>query len=299
MKRKLGWNKGYLGIIFLLTLVSCGNQRTLSKIEKLPCKDLIDRVNLGPDFPETFAGRYSCEVFLADGSSQKFTTTVRSKKGEIATLSIAPLLGIELFRVNLYPDSVLFINKLDKQYYSGTYAYLSEQVGTELNLKLVQDLFAAAAIKYADSDRYKCDRTADRYVLKNIPSRKLRKALGIGKEENYDADMDSLYMNADNARKLAKAIKKDDDIFVKRYFLDGDFNLRRVIIHEVETNRFLDINYGEFINFGGILGPKEIVMEVSDPNQKLSLVIKPSKIKISDSVDETVNIPSKYERIQF
>lgn len=296
MKKAHGWSRILCIAVVAVICFSCASRNATRKIEKLPCKDIIDLAEKPSEFPEVFAARYQCEVVLPDGSNQKFTATIRSHKNRIATISIAPLLGIELFRVNLYQDSVIFLDKLNKQFYTGRYQYLSEQLGTDISLDLLQDLLSSIPLKYADSERYKCDRTNDAYVIKNVPSRKLRKALGLGRDEEYDSEIDSLYV-PEKPRKLAKAIRKDDDIFVKRYFFDGDFQLRRVLIHEVEHQRILDISYGIAELISGVKAAKEINLLVSDPEQSMGISLKLSRIKVSDEIDEEINIPEKYERI--
>ncbi|MGB0167258.1 MAG: DUF4292 domain-containing protein [Luteibaculum sp.] len=297
MRSRIGWISSLT--LALCTLFSCASKKTLTDMSKMGCKDIIQRIEKGNDFPQTFAGKYSCEVRLPDNSVQKFSSIVRSVRGELTSVSISPLLGIELFRLYLFPDSIIFLNKLDKQYYTGSYDYLSQEIGSEVSLELFQDLLSAQPIKYADSDRYKCDRSKDRYIVKNVPSRKLRKGLGILKDESFEEDPDSVYVYTNINKKLAKAFKKDDDIFLKRYFSDSDFNLRRVIIHEVEKNQLLEINYGEQQNFGGIQIPSLIEVDLTSGEKRIKITINPSKFKEIDDIEDDFSIPEKYERIVF
>ncbi|TXC85298.1 DUF4292 domain-containing protein [Luteibaculum oceani] len=299
MRRRSGWNKAFAFLGCLLFLASCGVKKELAKINRIPCKELIEKVEKGGDFPEVFAAKYACEVSFADGKNQKFGAILRSEKNRGASISISPLLGIEIFKIYLFEDSVVFLDKIEKTYYSGTYNYLSEKMGTPINLDLIQDLVSAKPLKYKDSDKYRCDKDKDFYIVKNVPSRKLRKGLGITKGENYDNEADSVYLYNTVNRKLAKALKKDDDIFVKRYFADGDFNLKRVVIHEVENNRLLEIKYDELQNFSGTFIPRLIELELTSAEQNLKITINPSKFKVMDSYDESVNIPEKYERISM
>ncbi len=283
---------------FICLLASCGIRKTTTAISKMGCRDIVANVQKGTYFPDSFAAKYACEVTLPNQGTQKFGALLRSIRGEATTISISPLLGIELFRLYLFQDSVVFMNKVDKQYYIGSYDYLSEQLGTTVSLELVQDLVSARPLKYADSDRYRCERSKERYVVKNVPSRKLRKALGILKDDDLQAPLDTNLINL-NSKPLAKALKKDDDLFLKRYYSDADFNLRRVIIQEVEENRYFEVNYGDQQNFSGITIPRIIELTVNNAGEELKMSINPSKFKTISSLDADYSIPDKYERIEF
>lgn len=107
----------------------------------------------------TLSGRaYLEEVVLntppinALSSKMKFTlnvggqhTTVggslRIKRGDVIQLSIVPLLGIEVARVEISPDSVLIVDRMNKQYVSVSLQELPLLAGAEVDYHTLQSLF--------------------------------------------------------------------------------------------------------------------------------------------------------------
>ena len=48
---------------------------------------------------------------------------------------------IEVGRVLTTPDNIVFINKLQKNYYNGDYSFIEKTIGTELDFYTVQGIF--------------------------------------------------------------------------------------------------------------------------------------------------------------
>ena len=68
---------------------------------------------------------------------------------------VSRTLGIEIMKVKCRPDSLFFIDKINKKYYAGNYSYLSKYSKFNLNYKLLKSIFLAKAegisFPYSDS----------------------------------------------------------------------------------------------------------------------------------------------------
>lgn len=76
-----------------------------------------------------------------DGKSTKVSGTLRIKKGEVIQLSVAPLLGIEVARVEISPEGVQAIDRMNKRYVKVSFAELETLAKAKLDFHTIQALF--------------------------------------------------------------------------------------------------------------------------------------------------------------
>jgi len=76
-------------------------------------------------------------------NSKDFAThaTLKIKRNEYLLLSVRPLQVVELFRLEMNRDSLLFIDRLNKVYASASFDALALMTGVNLNLTAFQSLF--------------------------------------------------------------------------------------------------------------------------------------------------------------
>ena len=74
------------------------------------------------------------------------TGLVKVWRNELVAISIQPMLGIEMFRIEATPDSVLIFDKINRRYVAGTYAELQWIVGNKMSYKTIQD-FVSRQVK--------------------------------------------------------------------------------------------------------------------------------------------------------
>jgi hypothetical protein len=80
--------------------------------------------------------------FSFRSSTQDFDNTnvnIRIKKDSLIWLSVTGI-GFEVARGLITPDSIVFLDKLHKEYFVFTYAQLSKQYNFDLNFKLLQSV---------------------------------------------------------------------------------------------------------------------------------------------------------------
>ena len=70
----------------------------------------------------------------ADGQRESFKASVRMARDSAIWMSISPALGVEVARIMLEPDTVLFVSKIpgNKFYYAGNYEALGDWADTPL-----------------------------------------------------------------------------------------------------------------------------------------------------------------------
>lgn len=112
----------------------------------------------------------NAEARLQDGGK---TIAVRSSikiiAGKEISISVLPLLGIELFRVKITPERFYVFDKLNKKYCDGSYEYLSQMAGTEISYKdiealLTNRLFSLKSGQSVDK-AYNLQQQKDKFLL--------------------------------------------------------------------------------------------------------------------------------------
>lgn len=134
-----------LFIVVLGFLMGCRSAKEVPAAEVgidteiLSPKDIL-RTLENRTFPEYYQGRVS--GILNDGSgSTHFSAKVLGRRDSVAVITVSVALGIEVGKVKLTPDSVVFINRFDKSYLADSYDALSEEVDIPIDLRLFEALF--------------------------------------------------------------------------------------------------------------------------------------------------------------
>jgi hypothetical protein len=100
----------------------------------------------------TFSAKLKVHYEGSDGKDYELTAFVRLEKDKRIWISVnATLLGIEVFRVLITPDSAKVLNKIDKVYQLRSVSYLQEISHLPFDFKVLQSLILGNPI-YLDSN---------------------------------------------------------------------------------------------------------------------------------------------------
>ena len=142
MKRVSKWS---VFVLFALIVSSCSTTRMTNKshfIEGLSETEYFGNVLSNHAWREPEAMTAKMSLTLDNGGERtKVNGTMRIKKGEVIQLSIAPLLGIEVARVEISPDGVLVIDRMNKRYVHVSFLELQGLVNVKLDFHTLQALF--------------------------------------------------------------------------------------------------------------------------------------------------------------
>lgn len=133
-----------LTVCLILMLLSCASrkhvtslpERHLSAAER---KEVFDRIrDRQPGF-RTFSGRARSHLVL-NGDSYDVTTVIRMESDRAIWMSLTALMGIEVGRVLITPDSVLVINRIRSEYTRMPFAFIDDLSGGAMDFSAVQYL---------------------------------------------------------------------------------------------------------------------------------------------------------------
>ncbi len=99
----------------------------------------------------TFSAKAKIDFENAKGSQQGITAYVRMQKDSTIWISVRPLLGIELIRVLITPDSVKIIDYFKKTVYIHPLNYLQQLINIPYDFQTLQDLIIGNPVYFSDS----------------------------------------------------------------------------------------------------------------------------------------------------
>ena len=92
------------------------------------------------------------------------SANIRIQKGEKVWVSVTPFIGIEAVRILFTPDSLVYLNKLDKNYQVFDYSTLSKKYNTEINYETIE-AFLVGNMPYERSNKDKIDREETKFEI--------------------------------------------------------------------------------------------------------------------------------------
>ena len=121
---------GVLLIISLLSILSCSR-----KVTNIYDKDLvIDK------FEFDFLTAKAKIKYQNGDNSMSATANIRIKRDSVIWMSISPGLGVEAARVLIQKDSVLFLDRINKQYFTAGIQQLSEKYNFDFSYQLLESV---------------------------------------------------------------------------------------------------------------------------------------------------------------
>ncbi len=258
-----------IGVIALLLLAGCKGkqllpvQPTVSQETKNNFEMLVASY---PDW-ESFSAKGDVSASLGAGSSLSASTQVKMIRSEVVQISVRVVLGIEVARVVITPDSVFVLNKLKRQYYTESLEVVGSKLTTSLSLETIQDALLGR-IFLLDSKR-------DKYSLSDFEV-----------EENV-------------GEQWQLTPRKQDVRFLYRFELQG-INLLTTWAGALTSDKALVCRYDNFVNQGGNKNfPTQMSLSLEGVSTSLSLDLHytPSSILWDESVKiDNLNL-SKYTQV--
>lgn len=223
---------------------------------------------------KTITCKFDASV-IYEGKTTDFNVSFRGKKDSVMWLSITdPLLGaVEGARAILTCDSVRFMDRLNKQYFVGTYDTLRKMMNIDdLDFEMLQALLMGNSVEFYEEDeklKPGVDRRDCKYLLGTIRKRKIRRMIN-GKPLKDPAQ--SIWLDADK------------------------FKILRIFFTDLNTNRTFDANYETFEPVDSLLFPRKVSFEIKAEHNML-IKMRYSKVGINKELSYPFSIPSSYERI--
>lgn len=257
-------------ILFVLILTSCSTSRNSLRntmIGGLSGTEYMEKVIEWTPARENLTARAAIE--LNTGSSTPFSVNanMRIRRGEIIRISVAPFLGIEVARIDITPQKILAVDRMNKRYVELGFSEISSLLNTELDFNILQSLI-------------------------------LNEIFLPGKEKLSlsDAEKFSLTPSDNRAQLQVKGTKRIGYSF---FTSATDGRLEETVISLNGLPYSLHCQYDDFIMLGNDVFPQNIEMFSEGTDKRYSLKMKLSRIGEDSDWDAGTELSSKYRKMSF
>jgi len=276
-----------LNILFVLALVfwnaACKSKKQVTSITDSTSKCKIDYKNAKTltallkknlfDF-KWLSAKFSGELIF-QGKSSEFNVSVRARKDSVIWMSITdPVMGaVEGARFLITKDSVKFMDRINKRYFSGGYDTLKKIFNVqELDFEMIQAILIGNSVEFYEEDeklKPGMDKNECKYFLGTVRKRKFKKAMQGGE-----------------LKEPAQSIWLDPE----------KLKILRIFFTDFNTNRTFDVEYDNFQPVDSMLFPYKVKFDIK-ADKNVLVKINYSKVKTDASQTFPFSIPESYERI--
>ena len=130
--------------VLVFAFSSCSSTKTLKKshsIEGMTERAYVENVITNAGGWDALTGKMTLAVDLGEKGVTKVNGILRIKRNKVIQMSITPLLGIEVARIEISPDGVLVIDRMNKRYVKASFAEVMVLTNADLNFHTLQSLF--------------------------------------------------------------------------------------------------------------------------------------------------------------
>jgi hypothetical protein len=228
--------------------------------------------------------------FSNSSTKTNFRANLKAIKGEQILASISKL-NLPVGRVLLTPESVTYVNYIDRNYFLDDYTFLSGFLNFNLNFDIIQSVISNSFISNGSESGWnninqKLDSSVEggRYVVQPGNNHSVWQSAGLS--------------NPFSNRNRRNAGGRQEPVTQKMYFNPRSFNLERLEIETRESNWKLEVDYSNFEKVNKKNYPGSIDLKMSSSNEVVELKIRLNGFSTEkiDVID--LNIPDRYEQIR-
>ncbi|MGV3763122.1 DUF4292 domain-containing protein [Parapedobacter sp.] len=184
----------WAGCYLVLALVfSCGPKKRVvssgsseEEVSGAAKVEVMDRIAEQQLHYNTFSGRAKSMLTVNGKERYDVTANVRLVRGEAIWISMTALMGIEVARVLITPDSIKVINRLRSEYIRKPFVYLRNFTGNGLDFASLESLLVGDVLHQMAGDGLAVWQGADGYLLQ-------RQSEGLGYSVRVGTDYQNKY----------------------------------------------------------------------------------------------------------
>ncbi len=285
-------------MVFLLVACKSAERVTKEKAVRNRTAGYVLKRNNEARFDYDWLGMKIDADFGTETETNGFKATIRMRKDSVIWVSITPLLGIEMIRVMITPDSLRYLSKIpeNKFYYQGAFEDVNRLIGTAFDFEMLQQLLVGNAIGLErDERRFRSEIDGNDYLLISKYRRKVRRVIGV---DDRNLENDTISVNPDDPR-FQKTVKRSDaeDLIVSRYWFEAEnFRLIKSVFNDLLRQRTLEVSYSDFQTNEQQFYPSKCRLTIASPRGRQILNYEITKLSSAKAYDFPFEIPDDYAR---
>lgn len=209
------------------------------------------------------------EVTYTDkrGETNTFDINLRIRKDSAIWISVTPLLGIEVARVLIRPDSIIVLDRLHKNYMKRDYKYFEDWLNTNVNFDMIQAVMIGNYFQYMEKEKLRSLYEEEPFVILST-------------------------LNKRQARRASEE-KDPNKPLIQDFWIDGNFRIAKSRITDEKKDRWVETTYKNFTEVNGHLFPTNLVMTIASTSPTI-IKVDYKKVENADSLQMPFSIPEKY-----
>lgn len=256
-------------VLLLALITSCKSSKPTTGTKAADNTSAINYLesvlNNAPAF-DSFTSKMHLTANLG-GKGLTISGTLKMKKNDAIQLSFAPLLGIEVARIEITPEHILIIDRLNKRYVQVPVSYLKSLGNSELDFYALQSLFYnelfIPGVRTVTS--------------KNLPSLLIRKGAD---DETVVQIKESKVLNLS--------------------FITTTSNARLTECNISTSNNFsFNWKYAAFVPFSGKTFPSQMNITLLNNSKMATLAFELSKMNRGNNESLRTEVPKKYKQMDI
>ncbi len=281
-------------IVFLLIAIgfsSCKTSREIAttNLKPIGTARLLKNIEENSLVYESLSISRINAQFSGNQSKTSFRISLKAIKDQKILGSITKL-NIPVGRVLLTPDSVIYVNYIDRNYFVDDYTFLSNFLNIDLDFFTIQSIISNSAFSYRNDEKDKDFRAfstsveSGMYVLQSEKERKMYK-------------MDE----KEKTGKIERRLKRLDDnalILQKMSFNPTNFALVKLLIEDKTNNRKMEMIFDEFVKIMDKDYPGAIDMSFNSESDNIVLKLRMNGFSTEKLDSLNLEIPEKYQQIK-
>lgn len=272
-------NKNFSFIFILLAflvLTGCKSKELITSKKLANKKHLPELVNYMEknQFSASWLSMKASIDFSRNNKNTGFKANIILKKDSMIWVSITPLIGVEVARIVFSPDSVKMVNRIEKNYFIGTFTYINTLLNTDLDYFTLQSLLLGNNLNLDENEKLKASIDDGYFLLSGVRKRKLRKSME--KDEYKD--------------------KKEDERIFSAWIDPVTYKITKQSFVDFETDNYLEVNYKSFKQVENQLFPHNTTLKI-EGLEKIFTEITYSGLELNKEKKMPFSISEKYVRI--
>jgi len=272
--RTNNWITILLVLIFILPINACKPTLFVSEeYERASSADIYESYSNHDKQIETLSVP-RITIQITDGNeSQSMRGSLRMKRDSIIMASFNAFGGVEAGRIKFTPDSVYFLNRIERVYFKGSYYDAKGFLPLPLGFDLLQG------------------------ILIGNPFTAFEKTFsGLIKENSFfKFENEQIVLEYENESPVKHEFLNIADADLLRFQINNKLITETIFIGYEKGDRFYKINFNDHIDVDGVHLPGKTEILTSVGFNQVKLVLKISRANINTDVNFPFQIPDGYK----
>lgn len=226
-------------------------------------------------------------VQIDDGESKtSFRAGMQAIKDNEIQISVTKF-NIPLGRISLTPDSIIFINYIERSFIADDYKTLSNFLDFDLDFNAIQAILSGNIFSFFEDDDdlrdYKSYTDRGMYMIQSEKMRKLRKIDERGKVQKME--------------RMMKRMDEDALVIHTFYFDPERFVLRQMILEDKTNDRKAELKFDDYSKVGQKYYPGAIDVSFISEEGKFAIDARMSGFSTERGELTPLKIPDRYQRL--